>query len=54
MSLGSTVVLDLGFAAGRSFGASGTPSAVLGDEEGKIASEIAVGPPAGSNWRGLR
>jgi peroxiredoxin len=43
--LKSTVVLDQGFNVGRSFGASGTPSAVLVDEQGKIASGIAVGAP---------
>jgi peroxiredoxin len=46
MGLRSPVVLDQEFSVGRSFGASGTPSAVLIDEEGKIASEIAVGAPA--------
>jgi peroxiredoxin/uncharacterized membrane protein YphA (DoxX/SURF4 family) len=46
MDLSSTVVLDHGFAAGRAFGASGTPSGVLVDAEGKIASEVAVGAPA--------
>jgi thiol-disulfide isomerase/thioredoxin len=46
MSLSSPVVLDQQFAVGRSFGASGTPSAVLVDKEGKIASEVAVGGPA--------
>lgn len=46
MSLTSPVALDQQFAAGRSFGASGTPSAVLVDKEGKIASEVAVGAPA--------
>jgi peroxiredoxin/uncharacterized membrane protein YphA (DoxX/SURF4 family) len=40
----STVVLDeQQFAVMRAFGASGTPSAVLVDEEGKVASELAVG-----------
>ena len=39
----STVVLDEQFAVGRAFGAIGTPSAVLVDEEGKVASELAVG-----------
>jgi methylamine dehydrogenase accessory protein MauD len=43
MGLGSAVVLDQQFSAGRAFGASGTPSAVLVDAEGKIASEVAVG-----------
>jgi hypothetical protein len=37
------VLLDQNFAAGRAFGASGTPSAVLVDAEGKVASEVAVG-----------
>jgi peroxiredoxin/uncharacterized membrane protein YphA (DoxX/SURF4 family) len=46
MDLTSTVVLDQQFSAGRAFGASGTPSAVLVDAEGKIASEVAVGAPA--------
>jgi protein-disulfide isomerase len=38
-------VLDEGFATGRKFGATGTPSAILIDPTGKIASEIAVGSP---------
>jgi thiol-disulfide isomerase/thioredoxin/uncharacterized membrane protein YphA (DoxX/SURF4 family) len=42
----STLVLDHQFAAGRSFGASGTPNGVLVDAEGKIASEVAQGAPA--------
>ena len=42
----STTVLDQQFTAGRAFGASGTPSAVLVDAEGRIASEVAVGAPA--------
>jgi len=46
MGLGSTVALDPSFVVGRTFGAGGTPSAVLVDEEGKIASEVAVGSPA--------
>ncbi len=46
MVLRSTVVLDQNFTAGRAFGASGTPSAVLIDAEGRIASEVAVGAPA--------
>jgi thiol-disulfide isomerase/thioredoxin len=44
--LSSTVVLDQDFAVGRAFGASGTPSAVLVDAQGKVASDIAVGAPA--------
>lgn len=42
----STVLLDQGFATGRQFGASGTPSAVLIDGDGKVASTVAVGGPA--------
>jgi peroxiredoxin len=46
MGLKSPIVLDSGFATGRAFGASGTPSAVLVDKEGKIASGVAVGAPS--------
>jgi thiol-disulfide isomerase/thioredoxin len=46
LGLQAPVVLDQTFAAGRAFGASGTPSAVLIDAEGKIASEVAVGAAA--------
>jgi peroxiredoxin len=46
MDLKSPVVLDQGFAAGRAFGTSGTPSAVLIDAEGRIASSIVGGAPA--------
>jgi hypothetical protein len=31
---------------GRAFGASGTPSAVLVNEHGRIASEVAIGAPS--------
>jgi len=37
------VVLDQDFRTARLFGASGTPSAVLVDAEGRIASAVAVG-----------
>ncbi|MBA2469400.1 MAG: TlpA family protein disulfide reductase, partial [Chloroflexia bacterium] len=46
MGIQSTVVLDQGFETGRAFGAGGTPSAVLIDSEGQIASEVTVGAPA--------
>jgi hypothetical protein len=46
MDLRSPVVLDQEFAVGFAFGASGTPSAVLVDEGGKVASEVAVGAEA--------
>jgi thiol-disulfide isomerase/thioredoxin len=44
--IASTVLLDQGFATGRAYGASGTPSAVLIDADGKVASTVAVGGPA--------
>src|SRR3712207_1510553 len=43
MGLRSTVVLDQNFAMGSAFGANGTPVAVLVDEQGRIASELAAG-----------
>ncbi len=43
--LDSTILLDQGFRTGEAFGASGTPSAVVIDAEGKIASGLAVGGP---------
>jgi peroxiredoxin/membrane associated rhomboid family serine protease len=46
MGLASPVLLDQNFAVGRAFGASGTPSAVLVDAQGKVASDIVVGAPA--------
>jgi methylamine dehydrogenase accessory protein MauD len=42
----SPVLLDQSFAAGRALGVMGTPSAVLVDREGKVASGVAVGAPA--------
>jgi hypothetical protein len=54
MGLASTMVLDQQFSVGRAFGASGTPSAVLVDAEGKIASEVAVGAPAVLELAGAR
>src|SRR5680860_1294210 len=46
LGLSSPTVLDEGFKTGRSFGASGTPSAVLIDAKGRIASAVSVGGPA--------
>jgi peroxiredoxin len=46
LGLSSPVVLDQQFSVGRAFGSGGTPSAVLVDEGGKIASEVVVGAPA--------
>jgi hypothetical protein len=46
MNLQSSVVLDNGFSVGRSFGVGGTPSAVLVDAAGRIASPEVIGAPA--------
>ena len=46
MGFASTILLDEGFNTGRAFGAGGTPSAVLIDKDGNIASGVAVGSPA--------
>ncbi|HEY2080767.1 MAG TPA: hypothetical protein VGH53_30935 [Streptosporangiaceae bacterium] len=43
MGLRATVLLDADFGTARAFGASGTPSAVLVDQHGRLASEVAVG-----------
>lgn len=43
LGLRSPIVLDEGFALGAAYGATGTPSAVLVDGEGRIASPIRVG-----------
>jgi thioredoxin-related protein len=42
----SRVLLDQAFGVGRVFGATGTPSAVLIDEAGRVASDVGVGRPA--------
>lgn len=39
-------ILDHGFQTGQLFGADGTPSAVLLDEECRIASDVGVGADA--------
>ena len=41
----SRVVLDRDFEAGNRFGSGGTPSAVIVDERGRVASDVAVGAP---------
>ena len=43
--LESTILLDQGFRTGEAFGASGTPSAILIDADGKVASGLSVGGP---------
>jgi hypothetical protein len=54
MGLTSPVVLDQHFAVGQAFGAPGTPSAVLVDEEGKVASDLGVGISAVLELAGAR
>ena len=46
LSLRAPVILDQGFSAGRQFGATGTPMAVLIDAQGRIASDVVAGGPA--------
>ncbi len=46
MELHSPILIDNDFALGSAFGAGGTPSAVLMDAQGRIASELAVGATA--------
>src|SRR5207253_7669146 len=43
--LSSPIVIDSDSAMSKAFGANGTPSAVLIDARGHIASEVAVGAP---------
>ena len=44
--LRSRVLLDPNFRAGQLFGAGGTPSALVLDEDGRVASDVGVGAPA--------
>lgn len=46
MGLRAPVVIDEGFRVGRTFGATGTPMAVLIDAQGRIASPVRAGAPA--------
>ncbi len=46
MELRSRVVLDDGFTTGNDYGVTGTPSAIVIDEDGKVASPIATGADA--------
>jgi methylamine dehydrogenase accessory protein MauD len=46
MGLRSRIALNPGFTVGAAFGASGTPSAILLDDRGHVASELGVGAPA--------
>jgi peroxiredoxin len=46
LGLDAPIVLDHELEVGWSFGVTGTPSGVLVDADGRIASELAVGAPA--------
>lgn len=46
MGLQSTVLIDEKFVVGQVYGANGTPSGLLIDSDGNIASRLAVGAPA--------
>jgi len=48
------VVLDTDFVIGHVLGSAGTPSAVLVDREGRIASEVAVGADAVFGLAGIK
>jgi len=48
LGLRAPVVIDKGYKTAETLGMYGTPSAILVDEEGKFASELAVG--AGNIW----
>ncbi|MGI9254757.1 MAG: redoxin domain-containing protein, partial [Thermomicrobiales bacterium] len=45
MGMKSPVVLDGNFSVGNAFGSNGTPSAILIDANGRVASALAVGGP---------
>jgi methylamine dehydrogenase accessory protein MauD len=46
MGLAAEIAIDDRFAAGQAFGATGTPTGVLVDATGRIASGLAVGAPS--------
>jgi thiol-disulfide isomerase/thioredoxin len=54
MGVQSTIVLDNGFTNSRMFGATGTPSAILVDAQGDIASDLAIGAQAVLALAGVR
>jgi hypothetical protein len=45
MGLDLPIALDGTFATGSAFGTTGTPSGILVDSHGKVASELAIGAP---------
>src|SRR4029079_14314130 len=54
MGLRSPIVLDEAFHAGRAFGVTGTPSAVLLDAAAKVASPVIVGAAAILSMEAMR
>jgi peroxiredoxin len=46
LGLAAPVLLESGFSTGFAYGAKGTPSALLIDSQGKVASEVVVGAAA--------
>jgi thiol-disulfide isomerase/thioredoxin len=46
LGLRAPILLDPGFVAGQAFGARGTPSAVLINADGRVASQVVVGAPS--------
>ena len=46
MGVGASIVLDPASTAGRAFGTVATPSGILVDAEGRVASSLAIGAPA--------
>lgn len=46
MGLRSRLVIDEGFTTGNDYGVTGTPSAIVIDEEGRVASQVATGADA--------
>jgi peroxiredoxin/uncharacterized membrane protein YphA (DoxX/SURF4 family) len=46
LGLRAPILLDDSFAAGQAFGAAGTPSAVMVDDQGRVGSAVAVGADA--------
>jgi HEAT repeat protein len=53
-ALSAKVLLDPSFRAGQVFGATGTPSAVVLDEDGLVASDVGTGAAAVFALAGVR
>jgi hypothetical protein len=46
LGLRSRIVIDAAFTTGHDYGVTGTPAAIALDEEGRVASALAVGADA--------